>query len=137
MDNKSNIVAISALIKNKKWDKFLIIKRSANEIAYPWKWAFPGGKLEPGESIIDTLKREVLEEVGLEIENFKEFIKDFTFMRKDWHNVVGLSFAVTALTYDVKLPKDFEDFKWINVNELKDYDCISWMEEEVKIAFEK
>lgn len=136
MDNKSNIVAISALIKNKEWDKFLIIKRSENEIAYPWKWAFPGGKLEPGESIIDTLKREVLEEVGLEIENSKEFIKDFTFMRKDWHNVVGLSFSVTALTYDVILPKDFEDFKWITENELKNFDYISWMDEEVRIAFE-
>lgn len=137
MDNKSNIVAISALIKNKKWDKFLIIKRSANEIAYPWKWAFPGGKLEPGESIIDTLKREVLEEVGLEIENFKEFIKDFTFMRKDWHNVVGLSFAVISLSYDVKLLKDFEDFKWISIDELMNYDYIPWMDEEVRIAFKK
>jgi 8-oxo-dGTP diphosphatase len=32
-------------------------------------WEFPGGKLEPGESIGDGLKREILEETGLEIKS--------------------------------------------------------------------
>ena len=35
--------------------------------AHPGKWEFPGGKLEPGESVFKALAREFFEELGLEI----------------------------------------------------------------------
>lgn len=135
MSNKNNIVAINALIKDKSWEKFLIIKRSENEIAYPGKWAFPWWKMEPNETIMDALKREVLEEVWLEIEDTKKFLKDFNFVRKDWYNVIGLCFAVVAKTYSVKLLSEFSDYKWVAKEEFKNYDYIAWMEEEVELAF--
>ena len=137
MDNKSNIVAVTALVKNREWDKFLILKRNQDEIAYPWKWAFPGWKLEPWEVLMETLKREVLEEVWLEIENYKEYLWDFTFMRKDWHNVVWITFMVTAKNEDVILDKEFEWHEWIFPQELDKYDYIPWMDKEVKQAFSK
>ena len=134
-DNKKHIVAITALIKDESGKKFLIVKRNENEIAHAGKWALPGGKAEKGEKIIDVLRREVLEEVGLEIEDFKQYIKDYTFIRPDGHNVVGLVFLVKAKTYNVKISKDFTDFKWIKPEELKNFDHIPYMEKEVEIAF--
>ena len=134
-ENKKHIIAITALIKNKEKTKILVIKRNKNEIAYPGKWAFPGGKLEKGETILDTLKREVKEEVGIDIEDYKLFLKDYTFIRPDNHNVVGLSFLVIAKSDNVNLSKDFEDSKWVNIEEFKNLDYIDGMEKEVKIAF--
>ena len=36
---------------------------------YAGYWEFPGGKVEPGESILDALKREFVEELGIEVQS--------------------------------------------------------------------
>ena len=113
----------------------MIIKRHRNETAYPGKWAFPGGKVERGQTVMEALKREVLEEVGLEIGDQREFLGDYTFVRPDNHNVIGLCFLVRAGSEDVKISKDFEDFKWVTPEEFSSYDHIEGMREEVRKAF--
>lgn len=135
MSSKLHIVAITAFIKNSSQNKFLVIKRHRNEIAFPGKWSFPGGKTERGENILTTLKREVLEEVNLEITNEIKFLKDYTFIRPDNQNVVGLCFEVIATSENVTISTDFEDFKWITPQELSQLDHINGMEEEVRLAF--
>ena len=46
--------------------RFLVSQRPSCK-AHPGKWEFPGGKLEPGESVFKALVREFHEELGLEI----------------------------------------------------------------------
>lgn len=47
-------------------DKVLCAQRS-EEMSHPLKWEFPGGKIEEGESPEECLKREVKEELNLDI----------------------------------------------------------------------
>ena len=58
----------SADVTNKgRNDLFLIAKRAKNKI-HAGKWEFPGGKVEHKENHSDAIKREVMEELGAEIE---------------------------------------------------------------------
>ncbi len=47
-------------------DLILAAQRSAS-MSLPLKWEFPGGKIDPGESAEDCLRREVLEEMGVSL----------------------------------------------------------------------
>jgi 8-oxo-dGTP pyrophosphatase MutT (NUDIX family) len=49
-------------------DRLLLLHRTDNDF-----WGIPGGSMEPGESLVDTVKRETREETGLEIEDLTFF----------------------------------------------------------------
>lgn len=134
MNNKLHIVAVTAIIKNETGDRVLVLKRHDDEVAFPGKWAFPGGKVERGQSIMEALEREVEEEAGLKIKPGKNFIRDYTFIRPDDVNVVGFAFEVQSLGGEVKISEDFTDYKWVNLEELKKLDYIEGMEKEVAMV---
>jgi 8-oxo-dGTP diphosphatase len=46
--------------------RFLLTSRPEGKV-YAGYWEFPGGKLEPGESVEDALRRELHEELGITI----------------------------------------------------------------------
>ena len=49
-------------------DGFLLAVQRSSSMSLPLKWEFPGGKIEPGESPAECLRREILEELALEVE---------------------------------------------------------------------
>jgi 8-oxo-dGTP diphosphatase len=57
-------VAVGVLIDDD--DRFLLTSRPAGKV-YAGYWEFPGGKVEPGESIEQALSRELHEELGITI----------------------------------------------------------------------
>jgi len=120
-DKHKHIVAMTAILVSK--NKVLVIQRGKDEIAFPDKWGFPGGKIEQGETPTECLKREVMEEVGIEADNFT-YMRDYTFMRPDGHNVVGLAFFTNTNIEEVKLHSDFQEFRWVTLEELKQLDVI-------------
>jgi 8-oxo-dGTP diphosphatase len=63
---KENIVTSVVAVILDDTERVLLTRRSIP----PFKnlWVMPGGKIELGESILDALRREVREEVGIEVE---------------------------------------------------------------------
>lgn len=47
-------------------DRLLVCQRR-EDATFPLKWEFPGGKVEPGEGYWEALRRELREELGIEI----------------------------------------------------------------------
>lgn len=66
---------VGAVLVNEN-DEILCALRS-QAMSLPGMWEFPGGKIEAGESPQDALKREIKEELGIEI-TVGELIVDVT-----------------------------------------------------------
>ncbi|MDD5496309.1 MAG: (deoxy)nucleoside triphosphate pyrophosphohydrolase [Candidatus Omnitrophica bacterium] len=56
---------VAALIE--KDEKFLVARRCKDD-SFGGMWEFPGGVVEPGETKADALRREIREELGVDIE---------------------------------------------------------------------
>lgn len=131
----------------------LILKRDAREKVHPEKYAFPGGKLEwvnlnltkptrmNGDvidfenAVEDLLKREVFEEAGITIQDNIVYINSVAFVRPDGIPVILVKFAAKYKSGDIVLEKgSFTDFAWVNEAEVKNYDCIKGVPQEIAQA---
>jgi 8-oxo-dGTP pyrophosphatase MutT (NUDIX family) len=91
-------------------------------IQYAWgHWEFPRGLIEKGETIEETAKREIKEEVGIEglkfIPEFKEWFKFF--FRLKGKNIMKIAIFLLAetTTKEVKLSFEHKDFAWLKYEE--------------------
>jgi ADP-ribose pyrophosphatase YjhB (NUDIX family) len=62
------IIVGATLLALNEANELLLIKRTDNEC-----WGVPGGSMELGESLEDTLKRETREEIGVDLTDFELF----------------------------------------------------------------
>jgi len=144
-DPHLHYVALTAIIHNK--GKYLITKRSPYEKAFPNMWTVPGGRISVEDyintpknsgpawygAVVNSLKREVKEEVNLAIKNVR-YLVDLTFIRPDGIPVVTLSFFADYKSGQVKLDEDAIDFKWVTPRQAKKFDLISGIYEEIVMA---
>ena len=84
-------------------------------------WDFPKGHIEKGEKEIETVKREVKEETGLEdikfVEGFKEWIKYFFKLKgKNIFKIVTF-YLVETKNKNVKISSEHIGYKWLPYEE--------------------
>jgi len=127
MQTKDNaqfhIVAVKGWVE--KDNKFLLAKRSAKELHKPNSWSLPGGKVE-GEIeepciLQKTLKKEIKEEVGIEISDDIELLYNNSFKRVDGAHVVMLTFLCHYKSGEAKPIEDTSEVKWFSIEELKNF----------------
>lgn len=107
--------------------KIALIKKSRG--GYKGKLDLPGGGIEHGELPIDALKREMMEELGIEIHNIK--LLDVSSVTFKWHldentiedlHHIGIFYTADFKSKDLKTTKDGQDSlgaKWYPITELK------------------
>lgn len=116
----------------RKGDKVLIEKDSNSQL-----WSYPGGRVKLGESTIEAVKRELKEELGIEIEVVKKLacIQLFSKLPNNaiFHEI-GFYYQVNNLQplpcqdFDIEEEidkgKQKHNFKWITIDQLKEMDVV-------------
>ena len=113
------------------FDRILITRRSL-DVDHGGMWEVPGGKLEPEETAADALKREVLEEVGLLIENH-------TFLGEVRHTYPEKSvclhvFRVTQYTGHAHCSESQLDLRWVTREAFNTFEFPEAMPEVMKLV---
>ncbi len=99
-------VAVGILIRSN--GDFLMTTRPAGK-AYAGYWEFPGGKLEANETVIEALRRELIEEIGVVIEDvriWRSSVVDYP------HALVRLTFCKISTWTGQLHMRESQQFAW-------------------------
>ncbi len=112
------ITVVAAIIIHN--NQILCVQRSENKLNYiSKKWEFPGGKIEEGETREETIKREISEELKMNIKVEEEFIT-VSHQYPDFHLTMH-SFICRSENKELTLTEHI-DYKWLVKNELNQLD---------------
>ncbi len=145
MDKELHRIVSTCIIV--KGGKYLILKRGPHKKVYPGKWTVPGGGLEVDDyintpkttkdawyfALEKSLRREVKEEAGLEVGDLK-YLLDLAFIRPDDIPVITFSFWAEHQSGEVELDGDNVEYFWGTPAELKEYDLIEGIYDEIKMV---
>ncbi len=116
LDKYPVVLAVAAFIENNQ-KQILVVKKSPTEPVDGGFWTIPGGKIEPPEAIIDGLKRETLEEVGLKVIDHK-WIGEDVFESGGWFYHGQHFLCHVENTAPVSLEKTLLEYRWVSKKDL-------------------
>ena len=112
------------------FDNKILVTQRSEKMKLPLKWEFPGGKLEKDESEIECIKREIKEEINIDIEvlaKLSNSIFDYGAFK-----INLIPFISTYVTGEIIL-SEHKDYKLLDKTELLDLD---WAEADLPIVKE-
>tara|TARA_B100001769_G_C21760466_1_gene416086 strand:+ start:235 stop:639 length:405 start_codon:yes stop_codon:yes gene_type:complete len=112
------IKVLCGLIFNSK-NQLLITRRGSGD--FKGKWEFPGGKLEKDETEEECLKREISEELNIDI-NVDYFLMNNSHSYSTF-SVELISYVSTISSGEIKL-SDHDKYEWVEINKLKEFDFL-------------
>ena len=134
---KHPIVGVGAIIKQN--GKILIVRRGSEP--GKGKWSVPGGLVELGETVKQTVVREVKEECGLDVEVDKliDVVDSMTFDEngKLKYHFVILDFFVKLKGGELKPGDDAKEALWVPLEEVEKYDLTRTFRDFLKRNMEK
>ncbi len=113
MSEKIIIVSGPVVIKDNK----VLLNISGDDNDF---WKFCGGKIEVGETLVETAQRRVKEEMGIDIEikNEEPFFMYTKKPNQEDVDVVLVHFLSKAIG-EVKPGKEVQEWEWVSIEELQ------------------
>lgn len=116
---KRPIVGVPVIIINSK-KEILLGKRGKNAPLYPMAWGLPGGMMEYGETPEQTAKREIKEELGVEIETIKQLnVKNNLPNKEHKMHFISIPFIAKIVKGIPRPVSETLEVKWFKVLEIK------------------
>lgn len=110
------VITSLVIVDDKK--RFLLGKRSMKEDVFPGLWSIPGGKCESPLPLYDVLeknvKKEVLEEIGVEVE-----VLDYIESHSDGKGKIYVEFLGRIVKGRPRPLEDTDEVRWFKFEELE------------------
>jgi len=128
MNEQKFHVGVKALIMNDK-NKILILKANPEEMRLhqPVHWDLPGGRIKGGDSVEETLRKEVQEELGIDnieiLGHFDTHISNLKIpLENETVSLLMVVYKCKLRDYNNKFNLSFEhlEYKWASVDEAKE-----------------
>ena len=113
------INVVAAIIKKK--GSYFIAQRN-KEKYMGLKWEFPGGKVDPGETLIEALCREIHEELNINIRVHEKLAQEK--YKDNEINIVLHYFLCSIIDGTIKL-NEHEAMKWVEKKDFNKYDFVA------------
>ena len=124
---RTEMVELTNLCMIKDGDKYLL----QNRVKKDWQgYTFPGGHIEPGESIVQSAIREVKEETGLTMKN-PRLVGVKQFWAESGRYIVFL-FSATKFTGDLRSSNEGE-VEWFTKEEKKNINLVNYFFEHLAV----
>jgi len=111
-------VIVLGIIFDPKTKKILIGKRITDPSLEKLSWAFPGGKLKPGDEVDKALKYHVKRKTGYGIKNLGAI---FSKIYGEKENLLAVYFLTQVFEGEEKPGNDLTELKWVSPKELENY----------------
>lgn len=137
MNNLSYIVNVEAAIY--KDDKWLIIKRSEKEEHSPGILAMVGGKIESKSAVYgileENLRREIMEEVGVEVSEKLHYLESNSFISDKGQIVINIIFLCEYQLGEPRCmsPDEVSGVYWMSCKDIfENSNTPIWLRESIK-----
>lgn len=102
-----------------KDNKYLFTKRVDDFPAYHGKWQLPGGGLEFGENPVEGLRRELREELGVEVKDVKLIPFVDTRVRNEWQGIfISFHCRLENPDTEIYLNEEASEHRWFSRDEI-------------------
>lgn len=104
----------------------LLVKRTAADFM-PNVVELPSGGVDPGESLLQGLKREAREEVGFEVEEVLDYVDSFDYLSQSGKPKRQFNFVVSGkfINGQVQLSEEHIEHYWASPDNLADFNVSS------------